>query len=897
MKGPLGAPGLLGALEETADVRRALELLKTADLVAADAGASSCVLGRWGPLLERAGGPSAGAFLGGPPGGLSVPGICQLEGFKELQRRQWSRQLRSPQRQQEPQQQQQQQLQQQQLQQQQQREEEPEEGQALWLPAAETAVVFVSSFLDKALPSLEALVDLLPSLQSLTLCCFFSEDQQRWHARCMQQPHAVSLQRAVTALRLRRGGGPIARGGAAPGGPLALSVEVLHTPLHASQLSANAFLLTSGAAAPLIAEDAAGRLLAEAAAEERLLQRRSAAGEERQLDEQIRIEDFGAAARLLGRAVAERIPPKSKRSAAAAAVAAAGATRTAEETPGQAQGSEVLLLIVDRVRAALSAAQQQHSSSSTATAEAAALLLDLQTPLASGSALAAPSPADGGAAMLQRLRERLQQEKQQQQQQQGQQEPQQHLGASWASYPAETRCMGMLGEFPRLCLLLSYADEAGASPKQGTPAEEGLSPPPAAGGSPDAERRKQQQQQQLVLQLQKEFEVGSAQSYIESGRLRCFFVWGPPAHVELFLATASSTRSLRGWQRLRAALAAAFEAHGVEAEGPSPSVVVRRCRELQQRLELLLLLVRLLQRTREKDRVWGRKLWALQKRLALWPLLEYAEELLLPWLLAGEPLDCRRLAAGCAAAAGPEALRAALLLAAAEASATGPDASPARHCKRRAGPCCCWECLMEKTNTNSSSSSSSALAERLWSLQQARAALSSNRWASRVEGRELHASVELDKEGGPPRGAAGRSAWLLRLAKGLRDTPGEASAYADAPPANAPLLEGILKHGMSTMSFLWGVAKSGAEAVAGRERLSLRLSQPEKAAPRRRVVVFVLGGVAPAELQAFGAFGGPSAEPGAPREFEFLIGSTGIASPASLASQLFGDLTTEALAG
>ena len=138
MRGPLGAPGPLGALEEAADVQKAFQLLKTVDLVAADAGARGCLTARWGgPLLcEAAGGPR--------------PRVCELEGFKELQRQQRRQELQRQQ--QEPQQQLQQQL----------------------LLEAETAVAFVSSFVEEALPSLEALVHLLPSLRHLTLCCFFS---------------------------------------------------------------------------------------------------------------------------------------------------------------------------------------------------------------------------------------------------------------------------------------------------------------------------------------------------------------------------------------------------------------------------------------------------------------------------------------------------------------------------------------------------------------------------------------------------------------------------------------------------------------------------------------------------------------------------------------------------
>lgn len=42
-----------------------------------------------------------------------------------------------------------------------------------------------------------------------------------------------------------------------------------------------------------------------------------------------------------------------------------------------------------------------------------------------------------------------------------------------------------------------------------------------------------------------------------------------------------------------------------------------------------------------------------------------------------------------------------------------------------------------------------------------------------------------------------RAPWLVSMARALRDTPGESSAFADAPPADAPLLEGFLKKGIS----------------------------------------------------------------------------------------------------
>lgn len=92
------------------------------------------------------------------------------------------------------------------------------------------------------------------------------------------------------------------------------------------------------------------------------------------------------------------------------------------------------------------------------------------------------------------------------------------------------------------------------------------------------------------------------------------------------------------------------------------------------------------------------------------------------------------------------------------------------------------------------------------------------------------------------------------------------------------------------MNFLWGVAKSGAEAMAGRERLSPGQLETEEPPPKRTVVVFVLGGIAPAELQAFGAFEGFDNEVGGQIDHEFLVGSTCVTSPTRLAANIFGDL-------
>ncbi|KAL8435761.1 hypothetical protein ACSSS7_002243 [Eimeria intestinalis] len=1205
MEGPLGPPGLLGALEETADVQRAKELLITADLIAADAGASGCLVSRWGPLLlsrARGRGPPTGGPLGGPP---IVPRICQLEGFKELQRRQRRRQLRSPQ----PQHKQQQHQHQHQQQQQQQQEKEEED---LGVPEAETAIIFVSSFLDKALPSVEALVDLLPRLKTLTLCCFYSvsamtsslfaalgppsqpscfggplnllfsralppihtcgpllwvcarqEDQQRWHSLCMHQQQTVSLQRVVALLRQRREGGPQSRSRAPGGPPLPLSIETLHTPLHASPFSANSFLLTGGRGAPPPhqrgppPQGEEGHLIRGGAPSSdgaphtqlgllylslprtlrggfyRRRQRKSDCyngaqqGEER-LPQKAMMSDLrtcllktshsnigqvpavlfdavllllvlllllllllpllswgcrcccwcwgvaavtaavvveaysalasrlaeccfwwgcssaavhcsGAAARMLGRAVAERIPPKSRRSgaaaaaavAAAAAAAAAGVRGTSAEAA--AQNQEVLLLIVDRLQQQQQQ-EQQHTPAGQQQQQRGLQLLDLQSPLASGGLVSPLTPPDRGVAMMQQLTQQRQQ-----------QQPQQKQGSS-VPYPAGCRGLGVIGDFPRLSFLVSSAEGGvplvAVAPKPDSTTEEAAAALDAARKVTDHEQQQQQQQQQ-----QRGLQHGaacSAQRYLESGRLHSFCTWGPQAHRELFLAAASVGPDPSSWQRVAAALSSAFEVHGITDVDPPRAFDEGSSSSVQQRRgALLLLLLRLLQRTREQDSSWGRRFSALRDRLALWPLLEFLEELLLPCLLAGDPIENlqrqadRGLLPG---GGGLEALRAALLLAAARASATvscsniagirprrcmsharslclmlicsfaaaaaattpaapatpaaapptaavaaagadtaatavsvaaslplGPDGSPAsRQCMRRSGKCCCWECLLDQLSRTSSSSSSSsrsisssskvsAVAARLWSIQQARGALSANRSlpSPACSGLpDLQREMGKTPQRGHPQAEEGGGPWLLQLARGLRATPGEASAYSDAPPANAPLLGGILKQGMSsssdnrssrktdqlkqqqqqqqqqpptgeascrmqlamvkhsdckpkhalsscvfacrTVSFLWGVAKSGAEAVAGRDRLSLKSPQLEKKAPKRLVVVFVLGGVALQELEAFGAFrGGPDEPAGAPLETDFLVGSTALTSPGCLASQLFDDLITE----
>ncbi|CDJ37688.1 hypothetical protein ETH_00026850 [Eimeria tenella] len=168
---------------------------------------------------------------------------------------------------------------------------------------------------------------------------------------------------------------------------------------------------------PIICPDSVRRLLSEAAAEESLLQRQpTAAAATAGLDGDVQLDDIslaslplrhreaysrlasrlaeccsawgcsaaavhccGAAARLLGRAVAERIPPKPKGASIAAAAAA-----------GEQREREVLLLIVDRLQ-------------------------DLQSPLAPGSLLSPSAPSDGGEWTLQQLKV-LQQHKQRQEQ-------------------------------------------------------------------------------------------------------------------------------------------------------------------------------------------------------------------------------------------------------------------------------------------------------------------------------------------------------------------------------------------------------------------------------------------------------------------------------------------------
>lgn len=94
-----------------------------------------------------------------------------------------------------------------------------------------------------------------------------------------------------------------------------------------------------------------------------------------------------------------------------------------------------------------------------------------------------------------------------------------------------------------------------------------------------------------------------------------------------------------------------------------------------------------------------------------------------------------------------------------------------------------------------------------------------------------------------------------------------------------------------TVSFLWGVAKSKAEAVASGERLSQRTAYSGLPNRNRCVIVFVLGGVAPAELQAFAAAHKCMQQHEADtRDPDLFIGSTCIATPFRLASELFSDV-------
>ncbi|XP_026191586.1 uncharacterized protein LOC34622022 [Cyclospora cayetanensis] len=197
-----------------------------------------------------------------------------------------------------------------------------------------------------------------------------------------------------------------------------------------------------------------------------------------------------------------------------------------------------------------------------------------------------------------------------------------------------------------------------------------------------------------------------------------------------------------------------------------------------------------------------------------------------------------------------------------------------------------------RSSSNGGMARSAAIATRLWSVQQARASLTDMRQLSPIPHLLDMYTGAAEKVVGAP-GSLRGPPWLLSLARALKDTPGETSAFADAPQAEAPLLEGFLKRGISTMSFLWGVAKSGAEAVAGRDRSSPEQKPTTQTAPRRSVIVFVLGGLAPAELQAFETLETNKEDIGCSNGTPFLVGSTCLTSPARLASALFGDLIDE----
>ncbi|CDJ64089.1 hypothetical protein, conserved [Eimeria necatrix] len=218
-----GARGPLGDLEDTAIVRQTSLLLETVDIIAADAGSWGAVSSRLSMQQQRQSqqqGPSPGRW------GL-LPRLCALEDFKDLERRQMTKQLRADHSQSQK--------------------EQQKQGQAVF-PGAETACVFISAFIEEATPYLISFVRLLPSLRRLTICSFFSEEQHRWHACCMQQQAGMSVQRLAATLRRQREGlqptldGP----SGAPKWQGPLEVEVLHTPFHATFLTQRCFLLTGG---------------------------------------------------------------------------------------------------------------------------------------------------------------------------------------------------------------------------------------------------------------------------------------------------------------------------------------------------------------------------------------------------------------------------------------------------------------------------------------------------------------------------------------------------------------------------------------------------------------------------------------------------------------------------
>ncbi|OEH79532.1 hypothetical protein cyc_05712 [Cyclospora cayetanensis] len=728
--------GHLGSIEASGDVQRALQLVSSVDLVAADEGAWSSVMTRYALWLTPP--DSTGSVLWGES---LPPRLCSLEAFKEMQRRERQKQLRGNM-----------------------REEQPPVPPFAARRAETTAVVFVSSFLEKALPALEALVRLLPSLRRLTLCCFFSvRDALHKHPL---KPSCSSLSSPFPSLRKLRASA------CTPDAISDLTVETLYTPLHANTLTKCSFLMAASPEIPLITADSTKRLLSATAAEERLLQWHpsGAALAPADADQDVQLEDLalenlplhhreaystlasrlaeccvgwgclpsavhcsGAASRLLGRAVAERVAHKSRRMTSDASAFGGG-------PPGEAQGRqqdcEVVLLIVDRI-------------------------LDMQGPLAFGSLLMPSAPPDGGSRRL-----------------------------SAAPVSLEMR---------------------------------------HASGTSTAER-----------------------SFVFRGnRAQC-----------------------ASWESLMKALVMAFSLHKDSQElltesfpqlPASSSITTSTTQE--GRLTTLLLLQQLLKRVCAADACSWR-FAALQAHVALWPLLEFVEELLLPAILL-----------------------------AADWVAAGPDAAPPDLCSRCKDSCTCWKCLMEKfpdirSSSNGGMARSAAIATRLWSVQQARASLTDMRQLSPIPHLLDMYTGAAEKVVGAP-GSLRGPPWLLSLARALKDTPGETSAFADAPQAEAPLLEGFLKRGISTMSFLWGVAKSGAEAVAGRDRSSPEQKPTTQTAPRRSVIVFVLGGLAPAELQAFETLETNKEDIGCSNGTPFLVGSTCLTSPARLASALFGDLIDE----
>lgn len=130
-------------------MRQTSLLLETVDIIAADAGSWGAVSSRLSMQQQRQSqqqGPSPGRW------GL-LPRLCALEDFKDLERRQMTKQLRADHSQSQK--------------------EQQKQGQAVF-PGAETACVFISAFIEEATPYLISFVRLLPSLRRLTICSFFS---------------------------------------------------------------------------------------------------------------------------------------------------------------------------------------------------------------------------------------------------------------------------------------------------------------------------------------------------------------------------------------------------------------------------------------------------------------------------------------------------------------------------------------------------------------------------------------------------------------------------------------------------------------------------------------------------------------------------------------------------